>query len=193
MGFEHEAETIWKAQELYCVDRFSFDAVAKEVGVASSTLKRWSEKYDWRKKREEIAEAEANIRADKVLARSKVIKALLDKPRADMAFAVSALESQTLKEVESARKYATVNANIAAQNLTINTPSDAIAALKKAIESKLAGLLARPENVDLRTVQDVQKCLALVSQLEAKEVSTKPTGGISADMVESIKTAMSEM
>lgn len=193
MGYEHEPETVWRAQELYCVDRLSFDAVAQKVGVASSTLKRWSEKYDWRKKRDEIAEAEASIRADKVMARSKVLKALLDKPRADLAFAVSALEGLAVKEAEAARKGELIAAE-QAQNITINTPADAIAALKKGVEQKLSLLLQRPENVDLRAIQEVEKCFALIKQLEAGEALSKTEGtaggGLTADMTEKIKNAM---
>lgn len=198
MGYEHEAETVWRAQELYCVDRLSFDAVAKAVGVASSTLKRWSEKYDWRKKREEIAEAEAGIRANKIMARSKVIKALLDNPRADLAFAVSALENQALKGAEAARKGELIAANKQAQSITINTPADGIAALKKAVEQKLLWLLQRSENVDLRAVQDVGKSFDLIKQLEAAEALNKTEGtggdggGLGADLVEKLKKAMGE-
>ncbi|MDR1659320.1 MAG: hypothetical protein LBR94_03130 [Desulfovibrio sp.] len=168
MGWEHEAETVWQAQELYCVDRLSFDAVAKATGVAASTLKRWSQTYGWQEKREEIARAEADIRVDKVMARARTLKALLDKPRADMAFAVSALETLALKEAEIAKQNAIRNDSAALPpEIAVNTPAEAVAALRKAVEQKLALLLTRPENVDLRAVQEVQKCLALVGQLEA--------------------------
>lgn len=192
MGWEHEAETVWRTQELYCIDRLSFDAVARQTGVATSTLKRWAEKYEWRQKREEIAQAEAEIRADKIKARAKTVKALLDKPRADMAFAVSALESQAMKEEEAARKGALLAAaGDSAPALSITSPADAIAALRKAVEQKLALLLTRPESVDLRAVQDVQKCLALVSQLEAAQPEAgDPEGGISASLAERIEAAM---
>lgn len=198
MGWEHEPETVWRAQELYCVDRLSFDAVARETGVASSTLKRWSEKYAWQAKREEIAQAEADIRSNKVLARAKTIKALLDKPRADMAFAVSSLETLALKEAEIARQGALRAANENPPDLSINTPAEAIAALRRAVEQKLSLLLTRPENVDLRAVQEVQKCLALVGQLEAARAqsvaaleSAGAEGGLAADFVEKIVRAMS--
>ena len=168
MGWEHEAEIVWKAQDLYCVDRLSFDAVARETGVAASTLKRWAEKYAWQAKREEIAKAEADIRADKVLARARTLKTLLDNPRADMAFAVSALETLAIKEAEIARQNAIRNdSSDLPPEFSVNTPAEAVAALRKAIENKLALLLSRPENVDLKAVQEVQKCLALVGQLEA--------------------------
>lgn len=192
MGWEHEAETVWRAQELYCVDRLSFDAVARETGVAASTLKRWAEKYEWRQKREEIAQAEAEIRADKIKARAKTLKALIEKPGANLAFAHTALESQAMKEEEAARKGALLAAaGDTAPAISINSPADAVAALRKAVEQKLALLLTRPESVDLRAVQDVQKCLALVSQLEAAQPEAgDPEGGITASLAERIEAAM---
>lgn len=167
MGFEHEPETVWRAQELYCVDRLSFDAVARETGIAASTLKRWSEKYNWQTKREAIAQAEADIRADKVLARSVMLKALIQTKDPQSAFAVSSLETLAMKEAEAARQGAIRSAAEQPPALSIQTPADAVAALRRAVEQKLGQLLTRPENVDLRAVQEVQKCLALVGQLEA--------------------------
>lgn len=34
MGREHPADTLWRAQELYCVDRLSYAAVAEATGVS---------------------------------------------------------------------------------------------------------------------------------------------------------------
>jgi transposase-like protein len=197
MGWEHEAETVWRAQELYCVDRLSFDAVARETGVAASTLKRWSEKFDWPAKREEIAKAEAEIRVNKVMARARTLKSLLDKPRADMAFAVSALETLAIKEAEIAKQNAIRNDSAALPRaFSVNSPSEAVAVLRKAVEAKLAMLLTRPENVDLKAVQEVQKCLALVGQLESAQAAAQPEnkdteGGLSADLTEQVRRAMS--
>ena len=194
MGQEHTPDTVWKAQELYCSDRLSFVRVAEATGVADSTLRRWADTYGWREKREEIAKAEADIRADKVLARAKTVKALLEKPRADLAFAVSALEAQALKESEAARKGAALAAAEAAPTLCINTPADAIAALRRAVEQKLAALLTRPEAVDLKAVQEVQKCLALVGDMEAAlpKGEEKPGSqkGLTAELQERIVAAM---
>ncbi|CAK7024723.1 MAG: hypothetical protein DELT_02533 [Desulfovibrio sp.] len=191
MGWEHEAETVWQAQSMYCVDRLSFEAVARETGVAASTLKRWSEKYGWREKREEIAKAEADIRADKVKARAVTLKALIEKPGANMAFAHAALESQALKEEEAARKGAMLAESSQAAELTIQTPADALAALRTAVEQRLAYVLARPEIDVFAEAQKVTKTLALISQLEAAQPETENTeAGISASLAERIEAAM---
>ena len=130
MGQEHAPETVWQAQELYCSDRLSFVRVAEITGVADSTLRRWADTYDWRAKREEIARAEADIRADKVLARSKTLKSLLDNPRADTAFAVSALEKLALKEAELAPQDAEQNTQAVAPAPTAATMYEAMRLLR---------------------------------------------------------------
>lgn len=194
MGQEHAPETVWKAQELYCVDCLSFDKVASILGVAASTLKRWSEKYGWREKREEIAQAEAEIRADKVLARSKTIKALLETPRADMAFAVSALENLSLKEAEAAMRGREVQQQEQqASQLQIETKADAIRSLRLAIENKLNLLLTSPQAVDLKSVKDVAACMELLETLEAalpQEDSGKTKAGIDEKMAASLRKAL---
>lgn len=178
MGQEHAPDTVWKAQELYCSDRLSFVAVAERTGVADSTVRRWADMYGWREKREEIARAEADIRADKVLARAKTVKTLLHNPTANMAFAVSALEAQALKEAEAARMMVERAAHDDAPPVVIDSPATAVAALRKAVEQKLTLLLTRPEAVDLKAVQEVQKCLALLGDMEkAIPQDDAPQGG----------------
>lgn len=196
MGLEHEAETVWRAMELYCSERLSFDAVARQTGVAASTLKRWSEKYQWRAKREELARAEADIRADKVLARSKMVKALIDKPSANLAFGVAALEAQALKEAEAARQGAALAVSEEAASVSIKTPAEAAAALKKAVEARLAYILTRQDVDILHETQKVSKTLQLIGQLEAAQAAAAPEGangsggGITADFAARIEAAM---
>lgn len=195
MGREHEPETVWRAQGLYCSDRMSFEAVAGATGVAVSTLCRWADKYGWRTKREELAQAESEIRADKLLARSKVLKALLNKPDAQNAFAVSALESLALKEAEAAQKGQALAAAAPGDLPAIRTPADAVAALRTVVERRLHMLLARPESVDLRALQEVQRCLALLGEMERAMPgdTAAPTGqkGITAEMYETLVAVLS--
>ena len=106
MGWEYEPETVWRAQELYCVDRLSFARVAELTGVSATTLKAWSDKYGWRAKREEIAQAESDIRVNTIKGRKVALEMLLEagdgKEASQMAFAVASLESLALKQQELA-------------------------------------------------------------------------------------------
>ena len=162
MGWEHEPETVWKAQELYCVDRLSFARVAELTGVSATTLKAWSEKYGWRAKRAEIAQAESDIRVTTITARKTTLEKLLladdGREASQLAFAVASLENLALKQLELAA---------AGKIPAIATRADAIAALRTAVEHKLGLALADPAKITVATVQDVQRCLALVAELEA--------------------------
>ena len=106
MGWEHPPETVWKAQEMYCVDRLSFDRISTIVGVSATTLKTWADKYDWREKREEIAQAESEIRTKTILGRKAVLERLIEatdgKEASQAAFAVASLEGLALKQQELA-------------------------------------------------------------------------------------------
>ena len=103
MGREHPTDTLWRAQELYCVDRLSYAAVAEATGVSATTLKAWGQKYGWARRREEIARAESEIRVNIIKGRQKALEQLLAaadaKEAAPMAFAVSSLESLALKRL----------------------------------------------------------------------------------------------
>lgn len=175
MGWEHEPEAVWKAQELYCVDRLSFDAVAQATGVAASTLKRWSEKYGWRAKREEIAQAEADIRSDKVLARSVMLKALIDTKDPQTGFAVSSLENLALKEAELARKREAAREAASVTQVENEPPlklpqtdEERVAILHSAVDRELAALLHAPAGEILGRVEKLQKSLAQLRVLDGQ-------------------------
>ena len=162
---EHEPATVWRAQELYCADRLTFEVVAQATGVAVSTLKRWSDKYEWQAKRAAIAQAEADIRADTVLARSRMLKQLIDTANPQVGFAVAGLETLAMKQAEAVRQGRQVenSAAIAAQPLReIRTEADVVAALEEALSIRMGRILANPSLVDLKTVRELQQALELV-------------------------------
>lgn len=167
MGREHPPETVYRAQELYCVDRKSFAQVAKAVGVAESSLKRWSVTFDWQAKRNEIAQAEADIRADFILGRSKMLKTLIKSTDAQVGFAVASLETLAMRQAEAIRQGKLLDAaSDAKPQRPIRTREDAILAVREAIERRLQQLVGMPDLVDLRSLQDVQRCLGLLETLE---------------------------
>lgn len=178
MGREHPTDTLWRAQELYCVDRLSYAAVAGAVGVSATTLKEWGQKYQWARKRAEIAEAESEIRVNTVKGRKKALEELLGasnaKEASAMAFAVSSLESLALKRMElaaSGKIPGGERPRSTAPKRKITDRADAICALREAVELKLGAALADPDTITTATVQDVKRCLELVAELEA---SVKP-------------------
>lgn len=193
MGWEYEPETVWKAQELYCVDRLSFARVAELTGVSATTLKAWSDKYDWRAKREEIAQAESDIRVNTIKGRKVALEMLLEagdgKEASQMAFAVASLESLALKQQELAAAGKIPSAAAPARP-KIATRADAVAVLRDAVEQKLGLALADPAKITTATVQDVKRCLELVAELEAglpKEREEKRDKALSPENARAIR------
>jgi transposase-like protein len=192
MGKEHPPETVFRAQELYCVDRLTFAQAAQAVGVAESTLKRWSETYGWQAKRSEVAQAEMDIRADFVLARSRMLKALLESKDAQTGFAVASLEGLAMKQAEALRQGRQVEnaAAAAARPLReIKTDADAVSALEEALSIRLNQILADPARVDLKTVRELQQAIDLVQGMRkgaAKGEQRKK--GLSPEMAEAVRS-----
>lgn len=192
---EHPPETVFKAQELYCVARMTYREVATEMKVAESTLKRWAAKYGWADKRAAVAQAECDIRADLVLARSAMLKKLIDEQDAQVGFAVSSLESLALKQAEAQRAGALLQLAVETPSREIRTQTEAVAALEDAVELKLNRLLAAPESLDFKTLQDVQKAMAMVADMRAaldrtNESDQKDNRKVSGENVERMLEAL---
>lgn len=172
MGWEHPPETVWKAQELYCCDRLSFDRVAELTGVSATTLKGWADKYGWREKREELAQAESDIRVNTVMGRKKVLERLVGAKSgmeaSQLSFAVSALETLAMRQQEAIRA-GKIMEQAAAQPAEIRTTADIPAALEEAVRLKLGMLLADPGQVDFKAIKDIKQAMDYLAQLRPKD------------------------
>lgn len=172
MGWEHEPGTVWRAQELYCMDRLSFERVSELTGVATSTLKRWADKYRWRERWEELAQVESEIRFNTVMGRKAILQRLLEaedgKEASQVAFAVASLESLALKQAELAAAGKIPSFSEPETRPHIATQADAVAALREAVRNKVGMALSDPEKINAATVQDVKRCLELLGELEAR-------------------------
>ena len=198
MGWEHEPGTVWRAQELYCVDRLSFDRVSELVGVSATTLKRWADKYRWRERRDEIAQVESDIRFNTILGRKAILEKLLaaedGKEASQVAFAVASLESLALKQAELAASGKIPVAG-EVECPKINTREEAVRVLRQAVERKVGMALTDPQKISAETIQDIKRCLDLVAELEAalpKESAAEEARkvGLSGKMAESIYKAL---
>lgn len=187
---EHLPETVWKAQELFCVGRMTYSAVAKECGISASTAKRWGKKYGWATKRENIAKAECELRADMICARSEMLKQLIQSKDAQTGFAVASLESLALKQAEAERAGQIVERKLLAPRVTIESRADAIKALQQAVEMKLSELLTNPIQLDLKAVREVRDSLAFIETMRAEvgDSTRKQTRkGLSSETVQQIE------
>lgn len=111
-----------------------------------------------------------------------------------MAFAVSSLESLALKQQElaAAGKIPSAAPTIRRK---IGNRAEAIAALREAVERKLNLALSDSEKITFAAVQDIKRCLDLMSELEASlpkenEAEEAKRRGLSQNMAESIYKAL---
>ena len=172
---EYPPEKVFEAQDLYCVDRLTYEAVSTRTGVSVATLKRWADKYEWRRKREELAKAESDIRADTFRARAKMLATVVDKADALAAFAVAKLETLAL---DQARFKAEQSRENSPAPVKIESPAHAAELLENALAMKMGSLLAAPGTIDLKTIKDLRECLNLVSEMRGHDAedADKQTG-----------------
>ncbi len=161
---------VWRAQELYCVERLSFAKVAELTGVSATTLKAWGQKFKWAEKREELAYIESEIRMDTIRSRKKALEMLLEsgngKECSQMAFAVSSLENLALKQQEI-KNISTQNENdekarlqaLDPNGLNLGNKDEVMERLGNAIQHRLAYALQNPQEINSKTVDDIVKML----------------------------------
>lgn len=178
MGAEYDADTRWRAMELYCADRLTFAQVAEATGIADSTLRRWADAYQWRERREELAKAEADIRIDTIRSRAAILRHLIEaqdgKVASQIAFAVSSLENLALQREKALLAGEIANPAKPEKPVKVTSRAEAVAVLKQAVEDKLGLLLSDKKYVTSDSVTDIAKCLTLVQELEATLPNAAP-------------------
>lgn len=195
MGAEYSPDIVWKAQELYVIERQSFAKVAQLTGVTSTTLKNWSKKFGWRQKREEIAKIEAENKMDLYRSRKKAIQMLLEsengKECSQMAFAVTSLENLVLKqqEVQLERQLHAKQENTA--KIKPGNKEEALKQLAFAVQGRLLYVLENPQAINSKNIQDILNMLKLMEQVDIpQKEETKPNQGMSKELAENIKKAL---
>lgn len=193
---EYSPDMVWKAQELYVIDRLSFAKVSEKTGVTATTLKNWSKKFGWRQKREEIAQIEAESKMDLYRSRQKAIKMLLEsgdgKECSQMAFAVSSLENLAIKQQELQLQQNVFLNNAQPKKAKITDKNDAYKQLGQAVENRLQYVLQNPQAINLKNIQEVLNMLKLMEQVSPKEEEpkAKQNQGMSKELAENIRKAL---
>ena len=190
---EYSPDVVWKAQDLYVIERFSFAKVAERTGVTATTLKNWAKKYNWRQKREEIAQIEAESKMDLYRSRQKAIKMLLEsgdgKECSQMAFAVSSLENLAIKQQELQ-----LNQQIQTEQhrkTKLVTKEDTLKQLAAAVQNRLLFVLENPQAINSKNIQDILNMLKLMEQVDIPhEEQIQSSRGISKELAENIKKAL---
>jgi len=160
-------EIVERAEELYCVDGQTFDAIATLTGVAASSLKRWSERYKWQEKKEQIRQARSSIRTNAIMLRAKLLEKCLTTLEPKDAFAVSSIENVSMKAQELAAK--AQNAAQAFQNSDkvreIKTDAEAIAALEEAVQIKINRMLSNPGQITAASIKELSQIRATIAEM----------------------------
>lgn len=160
---------------MYCADHLIMEqvreALVAELGddaPAMSTLWRWSNKYDWFTKRDEIAKALADIAADTVLARAKMLRQVVDTGDPQCAFGVASLESLALKQAEAKKAGRVLEAQEAAaeQFREDGEPKDMVAALRDAVTMKLDAMLLDSAAFSIKDIKAVKEGFELLGEIE---------------------------
>jgi hypothetical protein len=188
MGQEHAPDTVFEAEDLYCVDRLSMRQVAERTGVAESTLWRWSKRYGWAAKREEVRKLQAEIRQDTVKLRASLIKNCLQTKDPMDAFAVAKMEALVLQAEELAAKQRQAAAP-ARLDLHSAAPGEVAECLEQAIIMRLSQLLGDPARLDYRLVADLRKALELVGEMRQgseQEQAQRPGQGLTRQTEQAI-------
>ncbi len=176
------------------MDRLTYEQVAAKLAreiepVAVSTLKRWAKQFGWRAKRQALAQAQADIAGDTIMARSRLLKALLDDPNPQLGFAVSSMEALAIRQAEAVRAGQMMQAQRHKPKREIKTRDDVAEALREAMQNKLAVMLDDPDQVSFRAVADIKKAMEIVKDMR----STQPDEGqpgIEADKIDKMIEAL---
>lgn len=188
MAQEIPWETRERAEELYIVEGFIFEDVARETGVSVSQLKRWASDGDWTDRKREYRTAFSNIKRDTVLLRKKLIAKALKSLDPQDVYAISSLES-TVARIQGKESAAQEPEEITNPKI-IKTPADAVDALQSAVELKINKMLTRPGAISLSGIKETKQALELIEKMKTKykpEAENERTEGLSDEAAEEIR------
>lgn len=183
MGKSYSMAIVEKCQGLYVADGYTMEEVSRQTKIPRGTLQRWSTKYGWRSKRDEVVHDDLQRRVDLIKLRSERVRYCLDSADAKAidVFAVAKLEEAAIKAQEFALKVReAVTPESAAPD--ISTPEEAKTALYNVVIGKIATMLADPGQLNLKFLKDLRSALDYLQPAESK-VKRK---GISAETAQDI-------
>ena len=132
--------------------------------------KRWGleSQPTWTERRREYRNAQTAVRRGVMLAKAKLIEAVIETEDAQKAYAFSALVSsgRTLDEEAKSRSAA---AEAVPTGEAINDPGELNDALSGAIRRKIGIMLGEPGGITLTSIKELQQGLGLLEKLQAKE------------------------
>jgi transposase len=89
---EYSFEIVETAECLYIYRQKTYEEISKITGVSVAQIQRWSEKYEWRKKRLEYVKAQTGFRRDLYDLRIKLIQKAIETQNAQDVHAMANLQ-----------------------------------------------------------------------------------------------------
>ena len=89
---EYSFETVEAAECLYIYRQKTYEEISRITGVPVVTIQRWSEKYEWRKKKMDYVKAQTGFRRDLYLLRLKLLEGALENADPQMVHAMANLQ-----------------------------------------------------------------------------------------------------
>jgi hypothetical protein len=202
MGWEYEPGTVFEAEDLYCVDRLPMRKVSEQTEVPESTLWRWSAKYGWADKREEMRREQSAIRMNMIRLRSKLIEECLnvggDERNPMNVFAAAKMEEVAQKAEDRVRmsdsgrrtskeeSVAPCSSEKEIQPREIKSEEDAAQALEEALTLKLSIMVQDPKGLDVKAIKGVREAMQMIAEMRGKDEEEKRSSGFSAESVQEI-------
>jgi hypothetical protein len=176
-----------RAEGLYIIDGLTYEQVAEATGVSTTQLKRWGADGGWTERRQEYRRELSDIRRGTVQLRAKLLRKVLDSPSPDpqdvYAFArIEQVAAQASAKTQREPQEATISEP--AEQRVIQTPEQAITALRDALDRKINALLSSPSGVNLAGIKEAKQCMELIEKMRSQFVQGDETAsaqGMSED------------
>lgn len=177
MGRRYAPQDQLNAAELFVVHGLTLAETAAELDLPLTTVRSWSRRFGWGKRRGQYQEAMAGIREDTARLRKRLVaKALETLDHRDINAAVR------LQQVFSAEREAP-RGGAAAEEKNPASPAQGVQA---AVSARLARMASQPGQARLGELKDLKKVLEMAQELEAGD-KTSPGGQMGREAVEFIE------
>ena len=177
----HGSDVKEKARQLYIVEGYSYRDIANMTGVSLTQISHWAADEKWIEQKKDYQNNIAIIESNKTILKKKLIAKAMETLNPQDVYAYIGLENASNKELPKD--------DPPENKIKINTSSDAVDALKIAIETKINQMIQHPESIELKEIKDLKDSLELIEKME-KQFKTE-TGatktGLDDDVAEQIR------
>jgi hypothetical protein len=174
----HPLETRQRAETMFVTTGLSAGQLSALLGISLGTLRKWSVDFKWMELRQEYEQSLMEIRRNTTRLRQRLLEKALESLDPQLVNAVARMESSASRErARDAEPFPCVPDE---ERRVIETPQEAAAALREAVEKKLNALLSQPDTVSLKVVKELAGAIRLLESIKpaqpAETEATEPPG-----------------